>query len=105
MWLTRPKWRDNPVLVQLPNGNVLLSDRSVITNVSTKIEVWTATNVLLSNPFTLKPQLVDDIENPNQTTRPFNKSPMVLCGVGVREFNAATGFQNFSCYLISGTAV
>jgi hypothetical protein len=72
---------DNPVLAQLPNGNVLLSDRSVITNVSTKIEVWTATNVLLSNPFTLNSQLVDDIENPNQTTCPFNKSPMVLCGV------------------------
>lgn len=70
---------DNPVLAQLPNGNVLLSIRSVIANTSTRIEVYTATNVLASNPFTMNSQYVDDIENPNQTTCPLDSPP--FCGV------------------------
>jgi len=71
---------DNPVLVQLPNGNVLLSVRSVVNGSSTRIEVWTATNVLQSNPFTMNSQLVDSLENPNSTTCPYDTSPM-FCGV------------------------
>jgi hypothetical protein len=73
---------DNPVLTQLRNGNVLLSNRSVVNGTSTRIEVWTATNVLQSNPFTMNSQYVDDIENPNSTTCPFNHPPThPLCGV------------------------
>jgi hypothetical protein len=74
---------DNPILVQLPNGNVLLSNRSVLDSTSTRIEVWTAANVLQGNPnpFSLNSQFVDDVENPTATTCPFNSGIRAMCGV------------------------
>jgi hypothetical protein len=74
---------DNPVLVQLPDGKVLLGMRSIGGSSSRRIEVWTSADGSVSSPFVRNSALVDDVENPDATSCPFNTaaSKHPLCGV------------------------